>query len=71
MYKCSSHVKAAKVDYSGLLSGMGSRRLLGGTLVQLLVLGTFGALLLALQVGVGLEGRLGGGAVGGLLLVCT
>ena len=56
--------------HGGSLSRMGTRCLLSGT-VLLLGLSAVGALLLAVHVGVGLEGRLSGGAVGGLLLSGT
>lgn len=70
MFKGCNHVKVAEIKgHSGLLVRKGSRPLLGA-LVQLLGLGAVGALL-AVHVGVGLEGRLGGGTVGGLLLSGT
>lgn len=66
MFKGCNHVNVTEFKgHGGLL--MGSRRLLG---TLLLGLGAVGALL-AVQVGVGLEGRLSGGTVGRLLLSGT
>lgn len=68
-YNCRHQVNVAGFEgHGGSLLRMGSRCLLDISVVQLLGLGAVGALLLALQVGVGLEGRLSGGAVGGVIL---
>lgn len=66
------HINVAKFEgHGGSLSRMGSRCLLDISSVQLLGFGAVGALLLVVQVGVGLEGRLSGRAVGGQLLSGT
>lgn len=71
MFKECNHVNVAEFKgHGGSLLRMGTRCLLGGT-VLLLGLSAVGALLLAVHVGIGLEGRLSGGAVRGLLLSGT